>query len=146
MSKELVFKSVFWSSLSILGVAFAMLLYVSYQDYVNPKHVFGSWIEIGAPNYQTEVLRFNEQGVYRNDRLISTNFEFDGTAITIRTGSGIFVYELSGTFNSPQLKRTQPINPVQRFIRQGFEHTVSDQGNNAAQLRRSALSEHFNEK
>lgn len=110
MSKELVFKSVFWSSLSILGVAFAMLLYVSYQDYVNPKHVFGSWIEIGAPNYQTEVLRFNEQGVYRNDRLISTNFEFDGAAITIRTGNGIFVYELSGTFNSPQLKRTQPIN------------------------------------
>ncbi len=39
MSKELVFKSVFWSSLSILGVSFAMLLYVSYQDYVNPKHV-----------------------------------------------------------------------------------------------------------
>ncbi|CSB36801.1 Uncharacterised protein [Vibrio cholerae] len=35
---------------------------------------------------------------------------------------------------------------MQRFIRQGFEHTVSDQGNNAAQLRRSALSEHFNEK
>lgn len=146
MSKELVFKSVFWSSLSILGVAFAMLLYVSYQDYVNPKHVFGSWIEIGAPNYQTEVLRFNEQGVYRNDRLISTNFEFDGTAITIRTGNGTFVYELSGTFNSPQLKRTQPTNPVQRFIRQGFEHTISDQGNNAVQLRHSALSEHFNQK
>ncbi|ENM5762214.1 DUF2850 domain-containing protein [Vibrio mimicus] len=146
MSKELVFKSVFWSSLSILAVAFAMLLYVSYQDYVNPKHVYGSWVEIGAPSYQTEVLRFNDQGVFRNERLISTTFEFDGAAITIRTGNGTFVYELSGTFNSPQLKRIQPNSPIQRFIREGFEYTVTNQGNNATQIRRSALSEHFNEK
>ncbi|MGL4828338.1 MAG: DUF2850 domain-containing protein [Vibrio sp.] len=145
MSNELVFKSVFWSSLTILGTAFTVLLYLSYQDYVNPKQVFGAWVEIGAPSYQTEVLRFNEQGVFRNDRLISTNYEFNGVEITIRTGSGTFIYELSGTFNSPQLKRIQPSSPTQRFIREGFEHTVNVQGNNAAQVRRSALSEHFNE-
>ncbi|MGL6026567.1 MAG: DUF2850 domain-containing protein, partial [Vibrio sp.] len=50
-----------------------------------------------------------------------------------------------GTINSPQLKRLQPIHPLQRFIRAGYEHTVNDQGSHAAQVRRAALSNHFNE-
>lgn len=145
MAKKWVVKTVFWSSLVILGSIFATLLYVSYQDYVNPKHVFGTWIEIGAPSYQTEVLRFNEQGVFRNDRLISTQFKFDGVKITIDTGSGTFIYELTGNVNSPQLKRLVPVNPLQRFIRAGYEHTVNDQGSHAAQVRRAALYDHFNE-
>ncbi len=38
------------------GGFFAYQLHVSYQDYINPEHVYGEWIEIGAPPYQTERL------------------------------------------------------------------------------------------
>lgn len=141
MSKEVVFKAVFWSFFVIVALASAMMVYLSYQQSVNPKQVFGTWVEIGAPSYQTEVLRFSEQGVHRNERLVSTNFTFNGTNITINTGNGTFVYQLTGTFNAPQLKRVEPSYPTQRFIRKELQHTINNaQESNAALLKRSAVS------
>nr|WP_284192696.1 DUF2850 domain-containing protein [Vibrio zhanjiangensis] len=128
-----------------LAVAFSAILYFSYKDYIHPKHVYGKWIEIGTPDYDTEILTFSERGVFRNERLITTDFEFDGTLITVATGSGQSVYQMSGTFKSPQLKRITPSSPTQRFIKSGYEDTVKS-GGGAAKNRRAALSEHFNSK
>uniref|UniRef100_UPI001C04EBC7 DUF2850 domain-containing protein n=1 Tax=Vibrio anguillarum TaxID=55601 RepID=UPI001C04EBC7 len=75
--------------------------------------VCGSWIEIGTPSYSTEVLTLNSNGVFRNNRLVSTQFEYDGDKIVINTGSGVTIYQLAGTTNSPQLKRIEPVMPLQ---------------------------------
>ncbi|MBU2899197.1 DUF2850 domain-containing protein [Vibrio hepatarius] len=128
-----------------LAVAFSSILYFSYKDYIHPKNVYGRWIEIGTPEYDTEILTFSKRGVFRNERLITTDFEFDGTLITVTTGSGKSVYQVSGTFESPQLKRLTPSHPNQRFIKAGFEDSVNS-GGGAAQKRRAALSEHFSSK
>lgn len=129
-----------------LTLGFASLLYFSYQDYVHPKHVYGQWIEIGAPPYQTEILTLNAQGVFRNGRLIATQFEFDGKKITVSTGGGTSIYQLAGTFSSPQLRRLQPNSPTQRFVKEGYEDTIDMEGGGSAKNRRSALSDHFGNK
>ncbi|MDE1241149.1 DUF2850 domain-containing protein [Vibrio aestuarianus] len=144
MKRVAFLKSVFWIALSTVAVGFAALLFFSYQDYTHPKKVYGSWIEIGAPSYSTEIMTFNEKGVFRNSRLISTNFNYDGKEIEIRTGDGITIYQQSGTINSPQLKRIEPSTPNQRFIKQGYEATIqTDESGDPSKNRRSALSDHF---
>lgn len=145
VSKETVFKTVFWSGLTLLACGFGALLLFSYKDYVDPKHVHGSWIEIGAPSYQTEVLTFDERGVFRNNRLVSTNFDYNGKNIEVETGLGITIYQVTGTMKSPQLKRIEPSSPIQRFVKQGYEDTITDSEGNAGQTRRAALSAHFND-
>ncbi|MFV0448580.1 MAG: DUF2850 domain-containing protein [Vibrio sp.] len=141
MSKEAIFKSVFATTLSIAALLCGALIYFGYQDYTNPSQVYGSWIEINAPEYRTEVLTLNDQGVFRNHRLISTSFEYDGKNIKIDTGQGRSIYALAGTNNSPQLKRIQPASPIQRFIKQGFEDTIDLQS--SSETRRSEISHHF---
>lgn len=146
MIKSSAIKTVAATIFVLLALGFSSLLYFSYQDYVHPKHVYGRWIEVGAPPYQTEVLTLNAQGVFRNDRLIATQFDFDGKRITVSTGGGISVYQVAGTFNSPQLRRLQPNSPTQRFVKEGYENTIDMDGGGSAKNRRSALSDHFSEK
>lgn len=122
---------------------FGYQIHLSYQDHIDPEKVYGEWIEIGAPPYQTERLVFTEDGVYRNHRLITTEFEFDGKVITLNTGLGKTAYQISGSHLSPQIRRIEPLIPDQRFIRKGFEHTVQGSETGAASKRRAALSEHF---
>ncbi|MDQ2189904.1 DUF2850 domain-containing protein [Vibrio sp. B4-12] len=146
MKKKWVLKSLFWIVLFTIAAGFATLLLVSYQEYTSPKNVYGSWIEIGTPSYSTEVLTLNSNGVFRNNRLVSTQFEYDGDKIVINTGSGVTIYQLAGTTNSPQLKRIEPVMPLQRFIKQGYESTVeNDENGDPSKNRRSALSEHFSQ-
>ncbi len=146
ITREQTIKGAIFTILTILGFSFASLTYYSYQEYVHPRHVYGSWIEIGTPSYDTDILTLTEGGVFRNKRLITTTFEFDGKKINLKTGQGEFVYQLAGTPNSPQLKRVHPDGPVKRFIKQGYEHTVDSGSAGAGKNRRAALSEHFNSK
>ncbi|MGF1843930.1 MULTISPECIES: DUF2850 domain-containing protein [Vibrio] len=119
-------------------------LFSSYQDHVNPEQIYGDWIEIGAPKYQTDILNFSSKGFTHNHRLISTKFDYDGKKIHIKTNAGETTYELSGTFSSPQLLRIVPRKPRVTFIKKGYEHTIEDDQSNAIQSRGKALSEHFN--
>ncbi|AYV23300.1 MULTISPECIES: DUF2850 domain-containing protein [Vibrio] len=127
---------------SALGYAF----YTSHQNHISPSRVYGNWIEIGAPKQSTEILTFTDYGALRNHRLIATSFEFDGRVVKLKTGSGLWVYERVGTPRSPQLRRISPALPPQRFIFEGYEHTVPMDGYNPGQNRRSALREHFSTK
>lgn len=143
MKQAKIFKLLFFTTLSVLAIGFSSLIYFSYSDYVDPKHTYGTWIEVGAPPYSTEILTLNKQGVFRNHRLISTNFEFDGERIFVKTGSGTTIYQIAGTFSSPQLRRIQPNTPAQRFIKKGYENTIDLEGGGGAKQRRAALTEHF---
>lgn len=143
MDKAKVVKLLLTTLFISLTIGFSSLLYFSYQDYINPKHVYGRWVEIGTPPYNTEILELSESGVLRNERLIATHFEFDGKNVYVTTGEGTSVYQITGTFDSPQLKRMQPNSPRQRFVKEGYEDSVKDGG---AKNRRAALSEHFSSK
>ncbi len=144
MARAQLIKTLFISLICALAIGFSSLLYFSYQDYVNPEHVYSRWIEIGSPKYNTEVLTLNDKGVFRNGRLIATSFEYDGEKIYITTGDGTSIYQVTGTFDSPQLKRIQPNSPSQQFVKEGFEGTIDLEGGSAAN-RRAALSNHFDE-
>lgn len=146
MYRFTVVKFVIIAVFGFLALGFSSLIYFSYQDYVNPKHVYGTWVEIGTPAYNTETLTFDANGVFRNHRLISTTFEFDGEKIHLTTGSGSAIYQIAGTFDSPQLRRLEPAIPVQRFVKKGYEDTVDMEGGGGAKQRRAALTEHFGSK
>ncbi|WP_394143231.1 DUF2850 domain-containing protein [Vibrio atypicus] len=146
MNKAKAIKLLFVAIFLSLAAGFSSLLLFSYQDYVHPKHVYGTWVEVGAPPYSTELLTLNAQGVFRNHRLIATSFEFDGKKIFVTTGQGTTIYQIAGTFNSPQLRRLEPNSPIQRFIKEGYESTVDMEGGGGAKQRRAALTEHFGNK
>ncbi|KYN79689.1 hypothetical protein ATY35_00880 [Vibrio cidicii] len=122
---------------------FSYRIYIEYQEYIDPSNVYGDWIEIGAPPYQTEILTLSDKGVYRNNRLIATSYHFNGKRITIETGIGLTVYQLAGNDNSPQLRRIVPDSPAQRLVKKGYEETILQSVDGAAQDRRQALREHF---
>ncbi|MDF2155207.1 DUF2850 domain-containing protein [Vibrio sp. CAU 1672] len=141
-----LFRSVFiLFAVSLISVC-ALQVVKSYQEYTDPSNVYGDWLEIGAPPYRTETLTFSAEGVFRDHRLIATQFDFDGKVITIDTGLGQTAYQTSGSHLSPQIRRIEPSIPDQRFIKKGFEHTVKGSETGVAVKRRAALSQHFNNK
>lgn len=117
--------------------------YLAHLQFIHPSNVYGEWVEIGSPPYQTDTLSFSESGVIKNHRLISTQFEFDGKVISVETGSGTSLYQLAGTYNSPRLNRLQPAAPSQRFVKKGYEHTAKMLEGSAVQARRESLADQF---
>ena len=117
--------------------------YQAHQQSVSPSNVHGTWIEIGAPPYKTDILTLSDNGVMMNHRFISTSFDFDGKIVTINTGSGPTVYTISGTYDSPRLKRLVPSTPSQQFIKEGYEDTATGDTHSIMQQRRASLAEQF---
>ena len=118
------------------------LLYFSYQNYVNPKNVYGTWIELNVLESSQEVLRFSKKGVFRNDHLVTTTFNYDGKKIKFSTGQGETIYKISGTKKTPQLKRIKPSKPAQILIREEDAEKVKAAARKGSTLRpKFSLSE-----
>lgn len=106
--------------LAISGV----MLYQNYQESVDPTQIYGTWIETEVLNDRKETLTLDEHRVLRNNRLVATQFEFDGKEISFHTGEGDFLYRWNGSSSSPQLIRQEPEQPIQTLIKQGYEDTL----------------------
>ncbi|GEM75284.1 DUF2850 domain-containing protein [Vibrio sagamiensis] len=98
----------------------------SYYRFVAPDNVYGQWVEIDAPSFQSEKLTLGQNGVFRNGRLIATQFDFDGEFVTINHSIGESIYKLAGTYVSPQLHRVHPPLPQQRFILKKLQDVKKD--------------------
>ncbi|CAH0530227.1 DUF2850 domain-containing protein [Vibrio hippocampi] len=131
--------TIFLSLVIIIVMAFV----TSKGTYVAPDNIHGEWIEIGTPNQQTEVLQFSDRGVHRDYKLIATKYQFNGRIATVKTGSGLWVYEKVGSKSSPQLRRITPRMPPQRFILKGYQHTLSGSSSGSGTNRRDAVKKHF---
>ncbi|MGO1298105.1 MAG: DUF2850 domain-containing protein [Vibrio sp.] len=141
---ERVFKSVALLLLSLIGILFGYYGYASYQDYVAPKHVYGKWIEIGVPDYDTDVLTLSARGVYLNNHLISTTFKFDGSVVTITTGDGVSRYELTTMNDIPKLERITPENSNQTLVKEEFASQFKAPDRNATpSTKRQNVSGYF---
>ncbi|MEZ9287947.1 DUF2850 domain-containing protein [Vibrio lentus] len=128
---------------AIIALTAGYFAYQTHQQSVSPSNVYGTWIEIGAPPYKTDILTLSDNGVMMNHRFISTSFDFDGKVVTINTGSGSTVYTISGTYDSPRLKRLVPSVPSQQFIKEGYEDTAAGDTHSVMQQRRASLAEQF---
>ncbi|MDN3702653.1 DUF2850 domain-containing protein [Vibrio artabrorum] len=127
----------------IIALSVGYVTYQAQQQSDSKSNVHGTWIEIGSPPYKTDTLTLSDNGVLMNHRLISTSFDFDGKLITINTGSGTTVYTISGSADSPRLKRLIPSVPAQQFVKEGYEHTAAGDNHGVMQQRRASLTEHF---
>ncbi|NOH99860.1 DUF2850 domain-containing protein [Vibrio kanaloae] len=127
----------------MIALSAGYFAYQTHQQSVSPSNVYGTWIEIAAPPYNTDILTLSDKGVIMNHRLISTAFDFDGQIVTINTGSGKTVYTISGAYDSPRLKRLVPSTPSQQFIKEGYEDTAIGDTHSIMQQRRASLAEQF---
>ncbi|WP_083627177.1 DUF2850 domain-containing protein [Vibrio ponticus] len=120
--------------------------YHAYQDSIDPKHIYGRWIEVGTSSQSRNSIEFNQTGFLRNHRLTSTQFEFNGSEVQVTTGSGNYVYQLAYINEIPRLRRIKPSSPALHFVKQGYEDQIDMEGGGIANKRRSAISNHFSEK
>ncbi len=96
---------------------------IIHRSQIDQKRVYGSWVEVGAPAYNADVIKINEVGVYKNSHLITTNVDFNGRKLSINTGKGQSVYVLDR--KDPNiLKRVEPRLPQQQLVKKGYEGTV----------------------
>lgn len=92
------------------------------MSYTNPKNVYGTWVELNVLESIQEVIVLNEDGVYRNDHLVTTRFDYDGESVKFVTGNGDTVYRVTGTPKLPELKRIEPETPQQILVRKEDQH------------------------
>lgn len=115
----------------VLGLLISFLagygIFSSYNASVDPKNIYGNWVELHVLDSRQVIINFNEQGVYRNSHLISTSFIYNGRIIQFSTGDGETTYRITGTQNTPQLKRVQPETPPQILVREEDEHLFEEQ-------------------
>ncbi|MFA0015466.1 DUF2850 domain-containing protein [Vibrio lentus] len=113
--KEKSVKNFHIFSLVMLLTWVSYLGYITLQSFKHPKHVYGHWLEVDVPPYLAEELIFSPEGVYRNDRLITTHFGFDGEEVQIQTGQGLFVFTLVIKDSSSRLIQIHPSFPIKTF-------------------------------
>ncbi len=57
--------------------------YVRYEeDKTNPEHIYGKWVEQNVPDYVRDSFVVSDEGVYIEERLIDTDYIFDGKSLT----------------------------------------------------------------
>ena len=103
--------------LFVIPLAIVCVFGYFHQQSVDPRKVYGVWVEVDAPPYQSDTLELSSSGVVINNRLVSTSFEFDGKQVIIITGEGAMVYVVTGPFDSPRLKRIVPVSPIKQFAK-----------------------------
>jgi len=127
----------------LAGISVAITLNLKTGQKPNKMILFGSWIEVGAPKYNTDTYTINKSGVYKNSRLLTTNYQFDGSELVVETGGGRYVYLLE-TKDSPQLKRVHPRLPQLQLVKKGYEHTVDMEG--SSYMRKDEVGHYFKTK
>jgi hypothetical protein len=107
----------------MVGISGTML-YQNYQEYIDPQVLYGKWIEIHVLSDRKETLVISKHGIFRNDKLVTTHFKYDGSEISFTTGEGEYRYQWNESLTSPQLKRLEPSKPEQTLIKKGYEDTL----------------------
>lgn len=114
----------FWAVMILVtAVVIGHLAYVSYQYYINPQRVYGEWIEIGMPSYDTENFIISESGVMAENRYITTSFTFDGETVRFYSGDMLYEYHIYGR-NDERLRRVRGGEYPALFVKKGYEHTI----------------------
>ncbi len=93
-----------WITLS--GVVGSMSLLYS-KKITRPDIMFGEWVELDAPPYDTEVFKLTQLGVEQHNRIISTEFEFSGSEISYYRGNQKHSYQIIDR-NKTLIRRTEP--------------------------------------
>ncbi|MDA9558290.1 DUF2850 domain-containing protein [Vibrio sp.] len=138
ISKVLIILAMMFAS----GLFSYLIMYsFSHLDRSHFKQVEGEWLEIDAPPYNQDVLAIREDGIYKNGKLLTSQYTVGRHQIRFETLNGVFIYEKAGTRNAPKLKRVQPEFPKQRFIQKGFEHTLDVK--QRTESASAALADHF---
>lgn len=92
----------------------------------NKELVYGEWIEVNAPSYDTDIFLLSTKGVLKDGRVISTKFDFDGRVISYRFGNISYEYQLTNQ-DKTIIKRLHPKPTGTIFVKKGNEHLFEEE-------------------
>lgn len=145
--------SIFWLKSNIwcifiivlLGIALffsSRAIMTNHLQQNNPERIYGDWVELNAPPFQTQTITFNTEGVFRNYRFIATQFIFNGQTVSFTTGGGQATYRLSKETSSPRLVRISPLPAGEIYLKKGAQ--LDSERNQSQQKRRALISRTLN--
>ncbi|MBM7037002.1 DUF2850 domain-containing protein [Vibrio ulleungensis] len=106
-----------WLSLAGAVASLSML----YQTEVSRGDaVFGEWVEMKAPPYNTEIFELSAIGVTQNSRVVSTQFDYTGSTITFYRGDAQHEYQVVNRDKS-LIRRITPAPRGVYFAKYGTE-------------------------
>ncbi|MGF1740146.1 DUF2850 domain-containing protein [Vibrio profundum] len=135
------FKTFVMVALALLALELTYIAYSILNPPLNREDIYGTWIEIGGPAEQTELLTIRSTGVYKNNHLVTTQFQLDGNKVTVKTGYGRTVYEVIQDEGIPRLKKIEPRLPKEQWVKKGYEKMIDSTG--GAFMRQEELSYYF---
>ena len=116
--------------------------YISYLYHINPERVYGEWIELGMPPYDTENFTISEKGIIVENRYISTFFEFNGEKIYYYSGDEFYELQLYGRYDE-RLRRISGGEYQAIFVKKEYYHTILHPEDVGPGRRFIDMAEHF---
>lgn len=99
--------------------------YLEKQERQDRSLVYGVWIEQNVPKFARDRFVVREEGVYVNERIIDTQYTFDGSELRYVYEEQQYVYKVKeqdeGT--SFVLMRTEPVHYLSTFSLQNPDDT-----------------------
>lgn len=106
-----------WLALGGAVISLSML----YQKKISRGEImYGAWVELKAPPYDTEVFELSAVGVTQNSRVISTEFRYTGSELSFYRGNAITEYQVVN-HDKTLLRRVRPAPSGVYFAKQGSE-------------------------
>ncbi|MDG3087359.1 DUF2850 domain-containing protein [Vibrio hannami] len=91
----------------------------------NREAIYGVWIEQNVPKFARDRFVVSEGGILVNERIIDTQYTFDGSELTYVYGETQYVYKVKEQEDeSIALIRVKPAHYLSTFVLQGSEELL----------------------
>lgn len=106
-----------WLALGGAVTSLSML----YQNEISRGEImYGEWVELKAPPYDTEVFELSQLGVTQNSRVLSTEFQYTGSELSFYRGDSISKYQIVNR-DKTLMRRMRPAPTGVFFAKKGSE-------------------------
>lgn len=89
-------------SVGTVGVAlvYGSLFQHVRDHFVDREAIYGTWVEHNVASYAAEKIEVGQNGIVKNGKLVSSQFDFDGDVLTYQTGKTTYHYRMLNEENT----------------------------------------------
>ena len=111
--KDLLLQRAFLAVSIIIGsmaLTLAVVMFSRYEeDRTSPTHIYGEWIEQNVPAYARDRFVVREEGIYVEERIVDTDYVFDGKSLTYTYQGKEYKYVIKDE-NASVMQRVAPLH------------------------------------
>ncbi len=113
---------IYYFSWLLIWLAFGGIvtaLTVVYTRHISdPSVIYGEWLETNAPSYDTDTFIIKENGIFTNNRMITSQYEFNGSKLSYYIGDTLYSYQIVDR-DKTLMKRSTPHPARIQFVKKG---------------------------